>query len=275
MSFIFISYSRKDQAYVSKLTKALQDRQLPFWIDDRIDYGTQWPRAIQENLEKCKVFILIMTPNSYDSHWVQCELSLALEMRKYIYPLLLNGSRWLSVAAIQTVDIKGGRLPPENFFKTVGKHFVGSRTGTIWQTVKPIIQAKLEDELTSEKGVDYTRLCDLLKAQNFEDGDYETYLRMLEVVGRKEGDWLRPEEALNFPCTDLKTIDRLWGKYSNGRFGFSVQKEVYVQCGAKLDGKYPGDKIYEEFSDRVGWRMNSSGCIPDLQSQADRSCPLR
>jgi hypothetical protein len=37
-----------------------------------------------------------------------------------------------------------------------------------------------------------------------------------------------------------------------------VQKQIYVDCGAKLDGKYPGDKIWNEFSDRVGWRKGGN-----------------
>ncbi|MEM7770675.1 MAG: GUN4 domain-containing protein [Cyanobacteria bacterium P01_A01_bin.37] len=121
---------------------------------------------------------------------------------------------------------------------------------------QPILDAAFEDKLPSEKGIDYRRLRDLLKAQNFKDADQETYLRMLEAVGREDGNYFRPDDLRNFPCTDLKTIDRLWVKYSDGKFGFSVQKEIYVQCGAKLNGKYPGDKIFEEFCDRTGWRVN-------------------
>lgn len=115
---------------------------------------------------------------------------------------------------------------------------------------------ELQDDLSSEKGIDYTKLRDLLKAQDWKAADYETYLRMLEVVGRKKGDWIRSEELLSFPCTDLKTIDGLWVKHSKGRFGFSVQKKIYLECGGKLDGKYPGDKIWETFGDRVGWRQD-------------------
>ncbi|MEH2424372.1 MAG: GUN4 domain-containing protein [Nostoc sp.] len=48
----------------------------------------------------------------------------------------------------------------------------------------------------------------------------------------------------NFPCTDLRTIDQLWVKYSNGRFGFSVQKRIWESVG----------KDYGKFGDRVGWR---------------------
>jgi|AGSF01.1.fsa_nt_gi GUN4-like. len=35
----------------------------------------------------------------------------------------------------------------------------------------------------------------------------------------------------NFSCPDLRAMDRLWVKYSNGRFGFSVQKRIYQSLG--------------------------------------------
>ena len=120
----------------------------------------------------------------------------------------------------------------------------------------PTQPVKPEDDLSSEKGIDYGKLRDLLKARQWKEADKETYELILRAVGRKLGDYIREKELLNFPCTDLKTIDRLWVKYSQGRFGFSVQKKIYVECGAKLDGKYPGDKVWEEFGDRVGWRKD-------------------
>jgi hypothetical protein len=115
-----------------------------------------------------------------------------------------------------------------------------------------------EDDLSSEKGIDYTRLRDLLKAQDWKTADRETYEVMIRAVGKKSGDWFTSNELLNFPCADLLTIDRLWVKYSKGRFGFSVQKQIYVECGAKLDGQYPGDTIWSTFGDKVGWRVNGS-----------------
>jgi serine/threonine-protein kinase len=111
------------------------------------------------------------------------------------------------------------------------------------------------DDLSSEKGIAYRKLRDLLVAGNWKDADYETYLVMLQAVGREKNDWIRDEELLNFPCTDLRTIDSLWVKYSNGKFGFSVQKQIYLECGGKADGKYD-EEVWEEFTDRVGWRMD-------------------
>ncbi|MHC5723150.1 MAG: GUN4 domain-containing protein [Nostoc sp.] len=118
------------------------------------------------------------------------------------------------------------------------------------------------DDLSSEKGIDYTRLRDLLAAKNWEKADEETYLVMIQAVGKKDDDYFNyfnftSDELLNFPCTDLRTIDRLWVKYSNGHFGFSVQKEIYLSVGGKADGKYYKG-AWEKFGDRIGWRVESS-----------------
>ncbi|MBD2515450.1 GUN4 domain-containing protein [Nostoc sp. FACHB-973] len=117
-----------------------------------------------------------------------------------------------------------------------------------------LLQVASQDNLSSEAGVNYTKLRDFLAARNWKAADNETYLVMLQAVGREQGDWLRPEELLNFPCTDLHTIDRLWVKYSNGHFGFSVQKNIYLEVGGKPDGKYD-DEPFLKFCDRVGWRV--------------------
>jgi len=61
------------------------------------------------------------------------------------------------------------------------------------------------------------------------------------------------ESIEKFPCEDLRTIDQLWVKYSNGRFGFSVQKRIYQSLGGTT--KYD-EKVWERFGDRVGWREN-------------------
>ncbi len=114
------------------------------------------------------------------------------------------------------------------------------------------------EPLRSEKGIDYTHLRDLLKAGKWLEADEETYEVMIRAVGSKSGDWFTRDELLNFPCTDLRTLDGLWVKYSQGTFGFSVQKKIYVECGAKLDGAYPGDEIWHTFCERVGWRKGNS-----------------
>lgn len=105
-------------------------------------------------------------------------------------------------------------------------------------------QQSTPNDLSSEKDVDYTRLRDLLKAGKWKEADQETLAVMLKASGREREGWLDFKSIENFPCTDLRTIDQLWVEYSNGRFGFSVQKRIYGSVG----------KVYDEFGDRVGWR---------------------
>jgi hypothetical protein len=78
---------------------------------------------------------------------------------------------------------------------------------------------------------------------------------MLQVANRTNEGWLRVEDIDNFPCEDLRTIDRLWVQYSNGRFGFSVQAKIYRSLGGTREYN---EKIWNAFGDRVGWRVNDS-----------------
>lgn len=118
MSFIFISYSREDQVYVEMLVEVFQEQNLPCWLDEQIEHGeVGWNRMIERRLEKCGAFLVVMTPSSRESLWVQNELSRAIELRKPIFPILLAGNRWLDVASIQAADVTNGNLPPDRFFK--------------------------------------------------------------------------------------------------------------------------------------------------------------
>ena len=99
----------------------------------------------------------------------------------------------------------------------------------------------------------YHQLEDYLKTGQWKEADNETYRLMITTVGKEDGQWFYSEELLNFPCEELLAIDGLWVRYSNGKFGFSVQKDIYLQCGGIPDGKYH-EKAFEKFGDLVEWR---------------------
>ena len=124
--------------------------------------------------------------------------------------------------------------------------------------MSPQLQLELEQLTKVVTDAKYQQLEAFLGAQEWKKADKETYRLMITTVGKEEGQWFDREELLNFPCEELLTIDRLWRKYSNDRYGFSVQKEIYVRCGAKLDGEYPGNEIWRKFATEVGWRVKDS-----------------
>jgi formylglycine-generating enzyme required for sulfatase activity len=116
MGPIFISYSHKDATYAHKLQQHLLEQGFEAWIDDRIDYGTEWPQEIKKRLKECAGFILVMSPSAEESFWVQNELNLALNLKKPIFPLLLEGETWWNLGTIQFVNVTGGMLPDTKFY---------------------------------------------------------------------------------------------------------------------------------------------------------------
>ena len=126
----------------------------------------------------------------------------------------------------------------------------GSRTAT----PEPKPAPPETTPMVSAVGMDYTNLRNLLAAKKWKEADEETARVMLKVAGREKEGWLNTESIDNFPCEDLRTIDQLWVKYSNGRFGFSVQKRIYQSLGGT--SSYD-ERVWEKFGDKVGWRKNN------------------
>ncbi|MCP9293166.1 MAG: serine/threonine-protein kinase [Planktothrix agardhii LY1] len=120
-------------------------------------------------------------------------------------------------------------------------------------TPQPTPQPNIE--LKPSKGVNYHQLEQLLKAGQWKEADEETAKKMCEVARRTKERYLRPKDIDNFPCEDLRTIDQLWVKYSNGRFGFSVQKRIYQSLGGT---RSYDEKVWDAFGDQVGWRVRGS-----------------
>jgi serine/threonine-protein kinase len=103
-------------------------------------------------------------------------------------------------------------------------------------------------QLNSARGVDYTRLRDLLAAGKWKEADLETLKVMLKATRREKEHYFTRESIDNFPCDDLRTIDQLWVEYSQGHFGFSVQKKIWLEVGGK------DNKTIGKLGDYVGWR---------------------
>jgi hypothetical protein len=109
---------------------------------------------------------------------------------------------------------------------------------------------------TEPTPVIFQKLETLLKEEKWRDADVETWNLMLKLTKREQEGWLRVEDVKNFPRQELRKMDQLWVKYSKGKFGFSVQKQIWLDLGGKLDGE-PDWDTFVKLSDRVGWRKNN------------------
>jgi GUN4-like len=116
--------------------------------------------------------------------------------------------------------------------------------------------------LNSERGVNYTRLQNLLAAGKWGEADDETAAITRKILGINKTAALYIKDINTFPCTDLRTIEQLWLKYSNKRFGFSQQKQLWESLGGlatvpKVDIQ-EDDEIFNAFKEKVGWTKDTS-----------------
>ena len=125
----------------------------------------------------------------------------------------------------------------------------------VLQALNPIMSrfiGPLTDNLSSARRIDYRKLRDLLAAEKWQEADKETRAIMLRVCGQEKRLLLTQTQIEEFPCEDLRTIDQIWVKYSNGHFGFSVQKFIWQMIGGSRHADY---KTECDFGDCVGWRV--------------------
>lgn len=115
-------------------------------------------------------------------------------------------------------------------------------------------QPSLDVPLVSAQGVDYNKLRDLLAAGEWKLADEETELCMLKVCRQETEAGLEKTHIDNFPCEDLRIIEQLWLKYSDGHFGFSVQQHIYQNMGSKREYD---EQLWKVFAVFVGWRYRS------------------
>ena len=117
--------------------------------------------------------------------------------------------------------------------------------------IDPEIEAELTSLQSNVQNQLYQSLETYLKNGQWREADEETLKVMLQVADREEQGWLNVDSIENFPCEDLRIIDQLWVKYSKGKFGFSVQKDIYESLGGT---KEYNREVWRNFCDRNGWR---------------------
>jgi WD40 repeat protein len=112
----FISYSRADRSYVDRLAGHLTAQGIPVWYDYEIETGDHFAAVIQEKLDTCAAVVVVLTPDSMASPWVNREISYAIAEGRPVLPLVLKRSRaHILLADLHQEDVTGGGLPPDRF----------------------------------------------------------------------------------------------------------------------------------------------------------------
>ncbi|MFW9257698.1 GUN4 domain-containing protein [Nostoc sp. CALU 546] len=101
----------------------------------------------------------------------------------------------------------------------------------------------------------YQALKCYLEEKNFREADRETVRLILKSVGREQDGSIRIEDIDHISSEVLSTINKLWQRHSDGKFGFSTQYEIWCEIKRNLEDiqGINEEKIYEKFIKWVGW----------------------
>jgi hypothetical protein len=119
--------------------------------------------------------------------------------------------------------------------------------------------------LKSDCGISYNSLQQLLARQEFQAADLLTIQKMCEVAGPTtvQRKWLYFTDVENFPIQDLQTLNHLWVVHSEGKFGFSVQREIWLGLG----------KNWETLWTKIGWKSGNNWTRYPNEFRWDLSAP--
>ncbi|QUY40663.1 GUN4 domain-containing protein [Acaryochloris marina] len=124
--------------------------------------------------------------------------------------------------------------------------------------------------LRSEQNIDYLPLQRSLAKQSFQDADNLTLSKLCELSGpaATKRKWIYFTEVEQYPIPDLQTINQLWLVHSEGKFGYSVQRQLWLSVGRNWDVLWPkinwrSGRNWTRWPDEFTWDLSApKGHLP-------------
>lgn len=113
VSQVFISYSHHDTTFAHVIENSLANLGITVWVDrQRLVGGSAWRDDLQEAIQTCDAFLLVMSPQALNSAEVRKEYQLALSINKPVVPLVHKRVRAApaELRAAHWLDCSGHRV---------------------------------------------------------------------------------------------------------------------------------------------------------------------
>jgi Tol biopolymer transport system component len=118
MTQVFISYSRKDLVFVERLVEDLKKANLDVWYDlSGLEGGARWRKEIQDAIKNSQYVIVVLSPDSVESEWVEREFLFASNLKLKIIPLIYKQCELpMNYLNLNFIDVQGN-----NYRKNFGE----------------------------------------------------------------------------------------------------------------------------------------------------------
>ena len=181
-----------------------------------------------------------------------------------------------SIAKLATLDSSG--------LEVLGKFLLSQKDKTpnpalgkayqfLYQAQTPVTISLLAEHfpfgivpLVSKRGIDYLELQRALADGDYQQADTLTRVKMCQLAGEGaiKRKWVYFTEVSQFPSEDLNTLNSLWFNYGEGKFGFSVQRNLWISVGRDYNKLWP----------RIGWKNGNNWTKYPAEFTWDLSAPV-
>jgi hypothetical protein len=119
-SSLFISYSRKDSAWVERLRTIMRPAErrglVSTWVDVDVEPGQAWEPQLLDRIVRADAVLLLVSPNLLQSKYIK-DIELPAFMRRVSEPgfrlfwILLDACEWQTLPGLADIQAIGGTIP--------------------------------------------------------------------------------------------------------------------------------------------------------------------
>ena len=164
----------------------------------------------------------------------------------------INDIRWGEIFRLAFAETENSDRFREQFDKMISVQYNNVASQSYYEKLR-----KQRKYLEANQEQIYQKLEEYLGQQDWKKADYETTFIMYQLAIKNS---LIPTFAPTLYFHNLFTevsleiideIDRLWMKYSKGKFGLKGQAKIYRDLGGTEEYN---EEVWNSFGDRVGWK---------------------
>lgn len=113
----FLSYSHRDVEIMRRVHADLMAVGLNIWTDESLVPGTlSWKNAIEEAIQNSLTLVVLLSPDSKHSDWVEKEIEYASACHVKILPILIRGDDEISAIPFELINVQ--RIDMRHDFET-------------------------------------------------------------------------------------------------------------------------------------------------------------
>ena len=267
---VFMCHNSEDKSAVIALAERLEEEGLRLWLDEwELQPGLDWSDELDKQIGEiatAAVFVGSSGIGPWQDQEIKAFLTEFVERGCPVIPVILEGAQQRPdiprfLRGKIWVDFR--RQRPEPFERLLWgitgenprkrKSSNGGQASDYDFTIRVADEPPMTSRTTNQVegfeecclDVRYSVLEWYLRNKRWKEADVETYRLMITEVDKREGQWFSVNDLLNFPCEPLKRIDTLWTKHSGGKFGFSAQRDIYLEFGDVSNSESSRDAFFK------------------------------